>query len=171
MTSLSRRIEIPALLVLLALACGGPAEKQASWNPKPAIPPGTDLEMLFHHNNLGVAHLERHHYQEAAKEFAKGVAALPGWADGHVNLGVALLNLHDNAGAKREFQKALEIAPRHPYAHYGLGLLNKQEGNSDAAMDEFRKVLEEDPEDPETQYNVGLLQAREGKHAEAVAAL
>src|SRR5262245_38102371 len=114
------------LAALLALVTCSPAKQEnASWRVKPVVPPGTDLEMVFHHNNLGVAHLERHHYQEAAKEFEKVVASLPGWADGHVNDGVALLSLHENDGASREFRKALEIAPRHPHAHYGLGLLLK----------------------------------------------
>jgi Tfp pilus assembly protein PilF len=171
-SGMSRGSKLLALAALLALVACSPAKQEnASWRVKPVVPPGTDLEMVFHHNNLGVAHLERHHYQEAAKEFEKVVASLPGWADGHVNDGVALLSLHENDGASREFRKALEIAPRHPHAHYGLGLLLKQGGSSQAAMEEFRKVLEVDPEDPDTLYNLGLLQAREGKHAEAVAAL
>ena len=143
----------------------------SSWVVKPAVPAGTDLEAVFHHNNLGVAHLERHHYQDAENEFENVVAAVPAWAEGHVNLGVARLSLHDSAGALQEFQKALEISPRHPYAHYGAGLVYKQEGNSSQALEQFKRVLEVDPRDPDTQYNLGLLYAREGKHAEAVAAL
>ena len=163
-------------LVLLATSmlfggCGGNSEKSPSWSARPAVPADTDLEQVFHHNNLGVAHLERHHYQEAAKEFEKVVAALPGWAEGHVNRGVALLSLHDDAGALQEYRQALAMAPAHPYAHYGLGLVYKQEGKSAEAMEQFRKVLEVDPGDPDTYYNLGLLEAREGKHAEAVAAL
>ncbi len=137
---------------------------------KATVPAGTDLEAVLHANNLGVAHLERHHYGEAAKEFEKVVAAVPSWAEGHVNLAIARLSLHDDAAAA-EFRKALEIAPRHPYAHYGLGLLYKQGGDSGKAFEEFQKVLEVDPEDPDTLYNLGLLYAREGKHAEAIAAL
>ena len=157
-------------LACMQLGCGG-AKESSSWMVKPVVPPGTDLEAVFHHNNLGVAHLERHHYQDAAKEFEKGVASLPLWAEGHVNLGVARLSLHDSPGALQEFQKALEISPRHPYAHYGAGLVYKLEGDSAQALQQFNKVLEVDPTDPDTQYNLGLLYAREGKNAEAVAAL
>jgi Tfp pilus assembly protein PilF len=141
-----------------------------SWIVKATVPAGTDLEAVLHHNNLGVAQLERHHYAEAAKEFEQVVAAIPSWAEGHVNLGIARLSLHDDAAAG-EFLKALEISPRHPYAHYGLGLLSKQGGDATRALQEFGKVLEVDPDDPDTLYNVGLLYAREGKHADAIAAL
>ena len=159
-----------ALAGVTATACRRTSETPA-WLVKPSVPGGTHLEEVFHHNNLGVAHLERHHYQDAAKEFEKVVALLPGWAEGHVNLGVARSSLHDATGARGEFNKALEISPRHPYAHYGLGLIDKQDGKSSEALEEFKRVLEVDPSDPDTQYNLGLLYARDGRNAEAVAAL
>ena len=168
-----RRAALLGLVVLggaLLARCEKATGPQESWMVRATVPAGTDLEAVLHANNLGVAHLERHHYGEAAKEFEKVVAAVPAWAEGHVNLAIARLSLHDDAAAG-EFRKALEIAPRHPYAHYGLGLLYKQGGDSEKAFAEFKKVLEVDPEDPDTLYNLGLLYAREGKHAEAVAAL
>ena len=63
----------PVLALGVLLACGGrPEQKPASWRVKPAVPAGVDREEVFHHNNLGVAHLEQHHYGEAAKEFCHG---------------------------------------------------------------------------------------------------
>ena len=161
---------LAALVACAAAGCRRSADRPV-WLMKPSVPHGTSLEEVFHHNNLGVAHLERHHYQDAAKEFEKVVAMMPGWAEAHVNLGVARSSLHDGAGARTEFRKALEISPHHPYAHYGLGLIAKQEGKSDEALEEFKRVLQVDPADPDTQYNLGLLYARDGKNEEAVAAL
>jgi Flp pilus assembly protein TadD len=167
-------ILLAALLVLAALmGCGrgGARGGLPPWLLKPSVPAGTDLEEIFRHNNLGVAHLEQHHYAEAAKEFEKVAAALPGWAEGEFNLGVALLNLHENPRAEDLFRKALAISPTHPFVHYSLGLALKQDGKTDEAMAEFKKVEEVVPGDPDTLYNIGLLYARDGKHAEAVEAL
>jgi Flp pilus assembly protein TadD len=167
------RIVPAALGIVTTLACGGGSGggRLPSWLVKPSVPAGTDLEQVFRHNNLGVAHLEQHHYGEAAKEFEKVVAALPGWAEGQFNLGVAALNLHDNTRAEEQFKKALEISPSHPYAHYSLGIAFKQDGRTDEAMAEFKKVEQVAPDDPDTLYNIGLLYARDNKHAEAVQAL
>jgi Flp pilus assembly protein TadD len=164
---------LPMLLLSLAavLGCARQESDHPSWLVKPAVRAGVDLEQVFRHNNLGAAHLEQHHYGEAAKEFEKVAAALPGWAEGHYNLGVAALNLHDNARAEEEFKKALDVSPRHPYARYSLGLALKQDGKTEEAMAEFKKVLETDPDDPDTHYNLGLLQSRNGRHKEAVDAL
>ncbi len=162
---------ILGLSALLGCGGGGGGERAPSWIVKAPVPPGTDLEQVFRHNNLGVAHLEQHHYAEAGKEFEQVVKMVPGWAEGEYNLGVAALNLHENARAEEQFRKALAISPSHPYAHYSLGLALKQDGKTDEAMAEFQKVLETDPEDADTHYNIGLLYARDGKHAEAVEAL
>lgn len=166
-------LAVIALALVAACARGGGAGRGGLpvWLLKPEVPPGMDLELVFHHNNLGVAHLEQHHYGEAAREFEKVLQALPGWAEGHLNLGIAALNLHDSQRAEKEFRATLEISPRHPYAHYGLGLVLKQAGKSAQALVEFGLVLKIDPGDPDTLYNLGLLYAREGKHEHAVSSL
>jgi len=167
----SPRFLLAACLVLSAAACHAGGGKLPPWLLKPEVPRGTDLEQVFRHNNLGVAHLEQHHYGDAAREFEQVVRALPGWAEGHVNLGVAASSLHDNVRATLEMRRALKISPRHPFAHYGLGLILKQEGKTAEALEQFAKVLEVDPDDPDTHYNQGLLYARDGKHAEAIGSL
>src|SRR5690349_1550795 len=146
-----------AIATSLILSACAKKENLPQWLLKPVVPPGTDVEPVFHHNNLGVAHLERHHYQDAANEFRKVVEAIPAWAEGHVNLGIAALSQHDNPAAIHEYEKALEISPRHPYAHYGLGLVYKQDGKSQESLREFEEVLKVDPSDPDTLYNLGLL--------------
>jgi len=174
MAMMSRFGKVPVILGLAAvLGCGrgGGTGRVPSWLVKPSVPAGTDLEQVFRHNNLGVAQLEQHRYAEAAREFEKVVAAVPGWAEGQFNLGVAAFSLHENARAEEQFRKALAISPSHPYAHYSLGLVLKQNGKTGEALAEFRKVLEVDPGDPDTSYNVGLLYARDQKHAEALEAL
>jgi Tfp pilus assembly protein PilF len=171
---ISRRKLAPAVLGLaVVLSCGRGREKGGipAWLVKPPVPPGTDLEQVLRHNNLGVAHLEQHHYGEAAEEFEKVVAALPGWPEGQINLGIAALNLHENPRAEEQFRKALALSPSHPNAHYSLGLVLKQDGKTEEALAEFRKVEEVVPADPDTLYNIGLLHARNGQHAEAVKAL
>jgi tetratricopeptide (TPR) repeat protein len=164
-----------AALCLPLLLLAGCARKQTAdlpgWLLRPDVPKGTDLEEVFRHNNLGAAHLEQHRYGEAAKEFERVVAMLPGWAEGHLNLGIASLNLHESLRAEQELNRALEISPGHPYAWYAIGLVHRQQGKTTAAMQAFEKVLQADPEDPDTHYNLGLLYAREGRHEPAIASL
>jgi len=160
------------LLLAFALpGCGGEETKLPAWLLKPEVPHGTNLEDVVQHNNLGVGHLEQHHYGEAAGEFEQVVRALPSWAEGHINLGIAALSLHEISRAQAELTQALALSPRHPYARFCLGLALKQEGKTEEALEQFAKVLEVDPDDADTHYNLGLLYARLGKHREAVASL
>ena len=68
------RFGMASILLLLAafLGCGPGEGKAPSWTVRPSVPAGTDLEQVFRHNNLGVAHLEQHHYGEAAVESFTG---------------------------------------------------------------------------------------------------
>lgn len=146
---------------LAARASGGPTA------PAAQSAPGVDWERAYRHNNLGVAHMEQHHYGRAAEEFRKVVEVAPGWALGHVNLGIALYSAHDNEGAEAAYRRALEIDPRSAHARYGLALIHKVRGERDPAIAEFRRVVEIDPQDADARYNLGLLHQWNGEWEES----
>ncbi len=162
-----------AALAWLALAPDGASAPQpaapASVPAPPASSPGKDVdwEQAYRHNNLGVAHMEQHHYGRAAEELRRVVALAPGWALGHVNLGIALYSAHDNEAAEAALRRALEIDPRSAHARYCLGLIFKVRGEREAAIAEFARVVEIDPQDADARYNLGLLHQWSGEWEES----
>jgi Flp pilus assembly protein TadD len=158
-----RRPSLAAVFLLLAVPL------LAEVRPSSA-PPGAgavDWEKAYRHNNLGVAHMEQHHYGRAAEEFRRAAEIAPDWAVARVNLGIACFAAHDNEAAEAAFRKALELDPRSPHAHYGLGLLQKVRGERDPAIESFRRVIEIDAEDADARYNLGLLYQWTGQWEES----
>lgn len=118
---------------------------------------GVKWEKAYHHNNLGVAHMEQHRYGTAAEEFQRVTVIAPGWVVGHINLGIAFYSAHKNEKAETAFRRALEIDPDSPYPHYGLGLLQKVRGERELAIGSFERVVQIDAQDADAHYNLGLL--------------
>jgi Flp pilus assembly protein TadD len=138
------------LLALPLLAEVRPASQAAA-------PGRVNWETAYRHNNLGVAHMEQHHYGRAAEEFRRAAEIAPQWAVARVNLAIALFSAHENEEAETAFRKAAELDPRLPHAHYGLALLYKVRGERDLAIESFRRVIDVDPQDADARYNLGLL--------------
>ncbi|HEV2618248.1 MAG TPA: FG-GAP-like repeat-containing protein [Candidatus Acidoferrales bacterium] len=114
----------------------------------------TNTEAI-HHNNLGVAYMERQEQKNALAEFQKAITADPHLDAARLNQAIALLNLQQFSQARSILDGIAEREPKNPRAWYNLGLLEKSGGHADASVADFERVAAIDPDDADTQYFVG----------------
>jgi len=158
-----------AVLVVIYLSVGF-ASLSGSAQRSQQAPSFSDREDAYRANNLGVAHLERFDYGEAAKAFRKALEIDSTMKIARVNLAIALLNLQEIGAARAAAEDALKIAPELPQTHYLLGLIARNENRTDDALSSFQRVLETDPSDVGTNFNIGQIYTEQRKYTEAILA-
>ena len=123
------------------------------------------------HNSIGVGHMNRFLYREAAEEFRKALAEDPSYNLARINLGIALYYDAELDAARQVFEQALARDPANPYANFSLGLVLKHKGLTDEAEVRFKRVAEADPKCAASFYNLGVIHARQNRPKEAEADL
>src|SRR5688572_20320101 len=104
-----------------------------------AQPEGERVEL----ENLGVGQMGRFEFDEAAKTFAKILAASPNDTENRVNLAIATLNRQregDSDAAQKLIDAVLVKQPDHLRARYVKGLLQLHAAQSADALEHFRFV-------------------------------
>jgi len=82
-----------------------------------------DVETADRYNKMGIAQLNKGHYEEAIHEFQKAIEMDPGYVKAHVNLGITLYGAERRDEAAKALGKAIELEPDQPNAQYTWGLI------------------------------------------------
>ncbi|HXT72351.1 MAG TPA: tetratricopeptide repeat protein, partial [Candidatus Angelobacter sp.] len=115
---------------------------------------GTKAEAI-HHNNLGVAYMERQEQKNALAEFQKAYALDAHLDAARLNQAIALLNLQQFSEARPILEELAKHEPKNPRVWYNLGLLEKSDGHADVSAADFERVAAIDPDDADAQYFLG----------------
>lgn len=134
--------------------------------------PADALEAVMREHYLGLGHMERYEYGQAAEAFRRIRQLAPGWIPGSINLAIALLNdtgtrAEDARGAggaqfETNFDEALDLLdkvierdPGNLHAHYSRGIILEYLGQIGRAHEDFKLVAETDPKDGHAWFKVG----------------
>jgi tetratricopeptide (TPR) repeat protein len=150
------------LTVLTVIQIGTWRDSISLWRRALAV---TDKN-YFAHNNLGQAYNDAGRYEEAAEQYAAGVALAPEWAEGHSNLGNVLVRLGRIDGALKELRIALELKyaqtegrgdPVTGEIHLGMGLALAEANRVSEAREQFEKAIALKPDHAPAHYALGRL--------------
>ena len=130
---------------------------------------GTKAEAI-HHNNLGVAYMERQEQKNALGEFQQAYALDAHLDAARLNQAIALLNLQQFSQARTILDELAKREPKNPRVWYNLGLLEKSDGHADASAADFERVAAIDPDDADTQYFLGQDYMALHEYPKAIAA-
>lgn len=109
------------------------------------------------HTNLGITLLDSNRQEEAIKEFRKGIAICPKYAEQHFMLGNVLLVRGEAKEAAAEYATVLGLQPGYPFVHTNLGMALQRMGRIDEAVSEYRKGLLSEPDDYKASENLRIL--------------
>ncbi|MGH9732226.1 MAG: FG-GAP-like repeat-containing protein [Candidatus Acidiferrales bacterium] len=124
----------------------------------------------IHHNNLGVAYMERQEQKNALAEFQKACALDARLDAARLNQAIALLNLQQFSRARPILDELAKREPKNPRVWYNLGLLEKSDGHTDVSAVDFERVAAIDPDDADTQYFLGQDYMALHEYPKAIAA-
>ena len=93
------------------------------------------------HNNLGVLHLQRGEFYEAASEFEWARKLMPGNADPRINLAITLERAGRAAEAMDAYKAALEVQPGSVVAMQGAAVLAVRAGKSVPALEGWLREI------------------------------
>ncbi len=130
---------------------------------------GTQADAI-HHNNLGVAYMERQEQKNALAEFQKASALDARLDAARLNEAIALLNLQQFSQARPILDELAKRQPKNPRVWYNLGLLEKSDGHADVSAADFERVATIDPDDADTQYFLGQDYMALHEYPKAIAA-
>ncbi len=140
-----------------------------AWFLLPGAPAGNQqVDLLWHHRNLGKAFFENPTTQkEAVEEFRQALVMQPTSVRERVNYGLALLKAGDTPAAVTELEKAQKQDPKVPHTWFNLGIIAKKDGDAPRAIQQLEGMEKLVPNDPKTHYNLGVLykQANDREHA------
>lgn len=123
-----------------------------------------------HHNNLGVAYMERQEQKNALAEFQKAYALDAHLDAARLNQAIALLNLQHFSQARSILSELVKREPKNPRVWYNLGLLEKSDGHAAASAAYFERVAAIDADDADTQYFLGQDYMALHEYPKAIAA-
>jgi choline-sulfatase len=156
---------------LIAIRAGRPADALA---PLQAVARrGVDSFEL--HYYLARAYTELRRWREAALEYDRATARLPGHAEAWRGLGESRVEMGDGAGAVRAFEKLVALVPRDPIALMQLGEAYRDVARHSDAVRVIRAALAIDPKPAQYWNSLGTVlgasrQMGEAEHAFAEAA-
>jgi Flp pilus assembly protein TadD len=104
----------------------------------------------------------------AARELRRGLALVPGAADGWVRLGDVLTQDGDFGGAAAAYRQALGLDPGSATLHNSLGAVLTQVGDLVGAEAEYRRALKLEPDLAMAHNNLGQVLALGGKEDSAL---
>ena len=119
------------------------------------------------HYYLARTYTSLQRWREAAGEYDKAVARLPGHTEAWRALGQARVELRDTAGAIRAFEKLVALAPRDPIALMQLGEAYRDAARHQDAVRVIREALAIDPKPAQYWNSLGTVLGMSGQMAEA----
>ncbi|MGH9629755.1 MAG: tetratricopeptide repeat protein, partial [Bryobacteraceae bacterium] len=114
------------------------------------------------HNQVGVVHLKKNQFIEAAAEFRKAVEIDPAFIRAWTNLGSSLAQAGDMEESVDAFRKAVALDGKDPQLRMNLGIALRAKGDADLALKEFRAVLKSRPDDVEVHQHLALTMKQLG---------
>ena len=127
------------------------------------------IDLLWHHRNLGKAFYENPTTQkEAVDEFKKALEMHPDSVRERINYGLALLKAGDTLAGVAELEKAQKQDPSIPHTWFNLGILAKKDGDNARALRQLEGMEKLVPDDPKTHYNLGVLYKQAGDRTKAL---
>jgi choline-sulfatase len=126
---------------------------------------GVDSFEVHYYMGRALAGLER--WREAAAEYEKASAKLPGDVETVRGLGQSRVAMGDRAGASRTFEKLVLLAPRDPVARLQLGEAYRDQARYAEAEREIREGVKLDPAPAQYWNSLGTVLGAAGKMAEA----
>jgi Tfp pilus assembly protein PilF len=102
---------------------------------------GKDLFFGPAHNNLGIVHLHRGEFYEAASEFEWARKLLPASADPRINLAITLERAGRAGDAMDAYKSALEVQPGSIAAMQGAAVLAVRAGKSEPRLAAWFKEI------------------------------
>jgi tetratricopeptide (TPR) repeat protein len=116
---------------------------------------------------MGTAHAMTGNYQDAIKEFERGLEMNPRLPTLHTLYGKALLPVGDTERASQAFRRELEINPNDFESNLFLGILLRKEAKEDEALGFLRHAAQLRPNDINARYHIAAVQLAIGKITEA----
>jgi choline-sulfatase len=148
---------------LVAIRAGRPAEAVAPFQA--VARRGVDSFEAHYYLARAYAGVER--WRDAATEFDRATARLPGDLEAWRGLGESRVALHDGAGAVRAFEKLVTLAPRDPIALMQLGEAYRDIKRYQDAARLIREALALDPKPAQYWHSLGTVLGAGGQMAEA----
>ena len=128
-----------------------------------------NLDLLWHHRNLGKAFFENPTTQkEAVDEFHKALLMQPNSVRERVNYGLALIKAGETKAGIDELEKAQKQDPSVPHTWFNLGILAKRDGDAPRAIMEFEQMVTLVPGDAVSHYNLGTMYKQTARPADAL---
>jgi tetratricopeptide (TPR) repeat protein len=128
---------------------------------------GSPREDAYRQNNLGVAHLERYNFREAAGAFRQALTIEPTLTIARLNLAIARLYDGEHDAAAVDAAAVVASLPRSPHGHYVAGLIARAANRTGDAAAAFQRALDIDPEDVGSRIQLAQIHTAERRYAEA----
>jgi len=134
---------------------------QKSPKSSPAAPPPPfPYTEAVRANNIGLALMDSHAFDQALGKFQTACVLDPQSDVGCLNTGIAFLYMRRYDDARRILDTSTQRDPQSPRAWFNLALLERAMGDANAAFADFEKVAALDPDDPDTQFFLGFFDAQ-----------
>src|SRR5262249_55809391 len=128
-------------------------------------------ESAWGHRFLGDLLLQRSRWEEAAKEYQKGLAIDPRQSGLRTALGQAYLRNGKREQAEAEFRGEIELDPRSEQGWLGLASLELAKGDAKAALNHVAKAWEISPEFLAVQHDFPFLELTEDSERNSISSL
>ncbi len=117
---------------------------------------------------LGVAALQRKHYESAREHIQQAIADNDSAPSYHSNLGAVYQALGAFSDAGNCFLRAVELDPHFSSAHFNLGRVYESLGQLDQALESFTTASQCDAGHPEAERKAGLIHFRQNRFDAAI---
>ncbi len=125
-------------------------------------------ERAFGHYQQGMNLFSAGDFKDAAAQFTRAIAIMPGYADAYVGRGKALQASGQSDAAAADFERALGANPGLDAAYTSHGVIQRSRGDSQAALADFTRSIRLRPT-PDAFYERGLTYQMLGQPGKAVA--
>ncbi len=125
-------------------------------------------ERAFDHYQQGMSLISAGDFKDAAAQFTKALAIMPGYADAYVGRGKALQAMGQSDSAAGDFERAMAANPNLNVAYTSHGEIQRSRGDSQAALADFTRSIQLRPT-PDAYYQRGLTYQMLGRPGKAVA--
>jgi len=120
---------------------------------------------------LGTVYKGTGHYEDAAAQFERAVAAEPTNDDAYRGLADAYERLGKLADAERTYRRAIELRPHYWAGYSWLGIFYYHQARYAEAASMFSQVIALAPDSIRGYYNLGATYNSQGRYADAIGML
>jgi protein O-mannosyl-transferase len=122
------------------------------------------------HANLADGYLATGRFEDALREFDRGIAIGPPSAFSFDGKGRTLLELGRPEEALQQLKAAADLEPKNAEVRRHLGMAYKREGMLQEALEEIQEAVRLDPDNSEGHYDLGVIYISQGQTEKSVEA-